>query len=165
MRRTALLLILALATGCRGQAGWAEVFIRKGESYFKKGKYEQSLGEFVKAQHFSPADERIYENMAQVYLKMGNRKAALETLNRIVELNPGCKASVYFLKAELYAEDSIHTLEAIRTGYNPAIERNPDQGLYFYKRGLAYQKLGDTQNADADFESARKLGYTGKPVS
>ena len=40
-----------------------------------------------------------------------------------------------------------------------AIRLDPKYAKSYYSRGLAYEQMGETANADADFAQAKKLGY------
>ena len=160
MRKLVLFLVLAVtASGCRGNQGWSEIFIKKGESYFKKGKYDLALDEFTKAKHFDPSGERIYENMARTYLKMNNQSVAVEAVNKLIQLHPDAGAEIYFLRGEAVAMNPVRRPEAITAGYNHAIEKDPSQGKYYFRRGMTYQKLGRTDMVEKDLAEARRLGY------
>ena len=45
--------------------------------------------------------------------------------------------------------------------YNAAIRLNPASGVAYYNRALAYDALGNVEQAiiDADFSRARELGF------
>jgi hypothetical protein len=45
--------------------------------------------------------------------------------------------------------------------FNKAIKDDPDYAAAYYKRGLAYRKLGNEAQAQADLNKAKQLGYTG----
>jgi Flp pilus assembly protein TadD len=41
------------------------------------------------------------------------------------------------------------------------IRLRPDNGNFYFERGNAYRKLGKEAQAQADFDKAKQLGYTG----
>ena len=45
--------------------------------------------------------------------------------------------------------------------YNKAIELNPNLAVAYYLRGVCYQELGNTTQAQADLTRAKELGYDG----
>ena len=45
--------------------------------------------------------------------------------------------------------------------FNQAVALSPNDNLAYHFRGLAYEKLGDKQRAQADAAKARELGYNG----
>ena len=45
--------------------------------------------------------------------------------------------------------------------YGTAIRMNPEYARAYYNRGLAYRNVGKQSKAQADFDKAKQLGYTG----
>jgi len=45
--------------------------------------------------------------------------------------------------------------------YNSALRLDPNNAAAYYHRGLAYLRLGYHAKAQADFDKAKQLGYTG----
>lgn len=43
--------------------------------------------------------------------------------------------------------------------YDEAIEINPNANASYYYRGWAYRKIGNEEQAQADFAKAKQLGY------
>lgn len=80
---------------------------------------------------------------------------ALEAFNKATDLNPS-DTGLYELKAQVLGDLSRHQ-EAIEA-YSEAIKIDPTTWLY-YGRSISYCQLGDKQKAEADMDSAEKLGY------
>lgn len=159
MKTRLLSVFLALLLlGCRSKADWADVFLRKGEFYFKKGRYEQSIEEYLKAQKLAPSNERIYRDLADVYIAMQRFDAAIEAINSIFTLNPNAGAELYRLRGYAIAQNPKRLEEAIMAGYKPAIEKDSTNASYYQERGLLYQKLNRQTEADQDFAAAKRFG-------
>jgi tetratricopeptide (TPR) repeat protein len=45
--------------------------------------------------------------------------------------------------------------------YNQAIKSQPNFAAAYYNRGITYQQLGKSAKAQADFDKAKQLRYTG----
>jgi tetratricopeptide (TPR) repeat protein len=80
---------------------------------------------------------------------------ALAAFNKATALNPS-DSGLYELKAEVLQKLSRHQ-EAIEA-YSEAIKIDPTAFSY-YGRSVSYCQLGDKQKAEADMNSAEKLGY------
>jgi tetratricopeptide (TPR) repeat protein len=80
---------------------------------------------------------------------------ALAAYNKATALDPS-DSRLYESKGTLLLELSRHQ-EAVEA-FSTAIKINPTTSLYYF-RSVSYCEVGDKQKAEADMESAEKLGY------
>lgn len=93
-----LLCASLLFSGCRDRDGWAEIFVRKGEEYYRQGHYENAVEEFLKAQQLNREDKRVHLALAKAYYKNGQWQPALEFFNMAVYENPGLGPEIYAMR-------------------------------------------------------------------
>jgi tetratricopeptide (TPR) repeat protein len=59
-----------------------------GISYRTSGDVTRAITEYKKALFISPDDEHLYYNLARVFIEMGDKRAAEESINMAIKLNP-----------------------------------------------------------------------------
>jgi type IV pilus biogenesis/stability protein PilW len=91
-----------------------------------------------------PTPEKVYLNLGLLYRTQGREAEALEALRRSVEIDPRYYRAHYELAALL--ERSGRVAEAARE-YEVAEPGHRASGEYWYRRGMAYYRLGDRQKA------------------
>lgn len=82
---------------------------------------------------------------------------AIETSSKAIELDPK-NAEMYLDRASAYLRHRKEYSKAIKD-YNKVIELKPDIAEAYSARGVVYYKLGNYQQAIADFKIAARLGY------
>ena len=107
----------------------------------------------------SPAKDRVWYNSGVYYYGVGDFDLALANFTRATELNPGFADAWYNIGLiNLYGRRFEPFLAA--ANFSRAIALNPADGIAFYERGVAYQMLGETASARADFAMSAELEKT-----
>ena len=118
------------------------------------------LGEVIKQ---NPQEAQWYSTLAQVHSIEGDTEAALADCNRAVEVaptHPGSfegRAAIHILRGDL---------DKALADLTEAIRLAPFNTDYYLARGNVCQRIGKTEEAEADFARARGAGAltTGGPL-
>ncbi len=70
------------------QPDYAEGWNRRAFVYYRMNEIERSLGDMRRALALEPKHFRALENLAGILREAGKKKAALETLRKLVEIHP-----------------------------------------------------------------------------
>lgn len=106
----------------------------RGRSYFEKGNYDLALKDF---------DESVIKNAnlhnyrGLIYTKKQRYEFALQEFNKAIEI--ATKEMPYKLE-QVFSDDFFEEFSK-----------------YYYNRGLIYQKLGENELAEKDFNSSKSL--------
>ncbi len=85
----------------------------------------------------------------------GNEKGAIKYFQKAMELDPA-KSEAYFQTGISHGE--LANFNKAISFLNRAIEKQPDEGLYYYGRGRVYLLKGDKKKGISDFVHAAELG-------
>lgn len=109
----------------------------------------------------SIAENRVtgthHNNLALIYVKMGDTKKAEETLRKAIAMDPLLAAS-YNNLGQLYVENG--KLEAGMDSLRKALQIDPNYAVAHYNLGMALEKKGDTEQARNHYERAVDLSPT-----
>ena len=128
----------------------------RGMAYTNIQNYEQAISDYNRAIEINPNFEKAYNNRGVVYFYLKDYQKAISNYEKAIEINPNF-AFPYNNRGNVYRE--LKNFDAAISNYNKAIEVNPNYMEAYYNRGLVYQILGETEKANADFATAKKLGY------
>jgi type IV pilus biogenesis/stability protein PilW len=117
-----------------------------GSLYTEMGEPAKAETEFRAALSDSayPTPEKVYLNLGLLYVSQGRDEEAIAALRRSVELDPKYNQA-HFELAQLL-ERTGGMVEAARE-YEVAEPAFRNSGDYWYRRGMTYYRLGDTQKA------------------
>ena len=117
-----------------------------GVVYTQKGLYKKAEEEFKKALEdiAYPTKEAVYLNMAKLYLKMGMKEKALSALDQAIVMNKEYSPA-YALKGYIYALEGDY--ERAKELYRAALERDKENGRYWFALAEVLEKLGDKEGA------------------
>ncbi|MEE9162434.1 MAG: tetratricopeptide repeat protein [Candidatus Neomarinimicrobiota bacterium] len=121
------------------------VLLLAGELAWKQNKREEALGLYQQAHEAMPEDINSLQRLTGVYLETGDRKAALETLERTARQAPK-DPDVYYNLGAVYANIG-----------NDALARG--QTLYREAVGMEEVPLEKLTQAEEEFKEAR-LAYS-----
>src|SRR5262245_33135676 len=83
-----LLILLPLIPVHAAAEDEAVIHFNKGVSFYKAGKYDDAVSEFVEARKASPSDPLICNWIGFIYLLQKKYVEAIEPLERAVKLRP-----------------------------------------------------------------------------
>jgi tetratricopeptide (TPR) repeat protein len=137
---------------------YVDAYINRGITYNAIGEYERAIGDFDKAIEIDPSNPEAYLKRAESYRLLGLTEQAIADLRRALELNTSDLAGAYFNLGLAYAAQANNN--AAIDQFTQAIAISPEYADPYYYRGLSYQDIGKTDEANADFARYREL--TGK---
>ena len=165
----------------------AENYHKRGELYdFRLKNIAYALLDYDKALNLNPKLVMTYGRRASIYYNLKNYKLAIADFSRAIDaidkiekselekylgIGIDVENNLYeFTKNQLLYElldcrldaylDSKNYKKAL-DDCNRIINLGKKFGKVFYKRGICYQALGRTAEADIDFAKAKELGYNG----
>jgi len=132
-----------------------------GMAYRQKNDYGQAILNHDKAIALDPRYDYYFErgvtyHQKSVFTKPAEYDKAISDFKLCLELNP--TFSNCLTRLGMVYRDSGDLAQAL-IYHNKAIELSPERADFYWERGITYQKMGDTEKANADFQKARDLGY------
>jgi tetratricopeptide (TPR) repeat protein len=117
-----------------------------GHVYRTRGDTSSSAAAFERARALAPSDEAALVWLGDAYLNQGRLAEAKDVLNNALAGNPRCVAALYRLGRIALAEhDDRRAVDA----FERALAIDPRATILQYPLATAYQRMGDTAQADA----------------
>jgi len=132
----------------------AVIHIKRGNAYYKLGKFSIAIPEYIKATELNPKYAEAYVNIGIAYAKLGRLTKSLPYLNRAIQRNP--KYSMAYTHRG-YVYTSLGQLAKAISDLNRAIQLNPKNATAYTNRGITYSKLKQHRRAISDFTKAIEL--------
>ncbi len=146
---------------------------RTPEAYFDRGTIHQDLEEYRKAINYfeqainlRPHYSGAYFERAICYHKLGDKRTAIEDLNRAIEINSDWQSrslsTAYFERGLVYFSfheqgRNLEYAEAAARDWTETIKLRPSYSVAYYNRALAYQDLDKKQEAIDNFTQAIEI--------
>jgi tetratricopeptide (TPR) repeat protein len=162
------LLLFSLALFFNGFGQSAAVHYRDGRDMLDNKNYTGAIVEFSKAIEIDPEWENIYYFRAEAKASLTDYRGAISDLDMVTEMNPR-RAEAYYRKGE-NTERIQECLECAIRHYSKAIEIDPQNAKYYFRRGNAKLQV-DTRNPAyktsgcLDLSKAGELGFAEAYVS
>jgi len=132
--------------------------------HLDKQTIKQAIRDFDKAIELNPNEASYYYNRGLVYKHSWYDKQAIDDFYKAIELDQSFAANAHKKCGDVHLRQGSEHGTQIRyekaiQEYDKAIKFNPNDDESYYNRGKCYQALGYTEQAQADFEKAKELGY------
>jgi tetratricopeptide (TPR) repeat protein len=114
--------------------------------------YRGAIADYTQVLNLNPKFTNAWANRVRLRVKIGDKQGAINDSNYYVEQFPKAALS-YSYRGEmrfLFLED----IQGAISDYSRAISIDPGEYYFYYRRGVAYAKLGNYQKALADLEKA-----------
>lgn len=135
-------------------------FANRGAIFGRRAKYEEALNDLSTAISLDSTFINAYMNRSIIYSQLNQRVKAKGDLKKCISLEPDNHALWNALAVE---HQHLSEFDLSITVLNQAINLKPDEGVYFFNRGISFRLLRDQASANADFNKARNLGATVDP--
>lgn len=112
--------------------------------YNYTAEYDKSIGVYDKIEEITGINEPLTNQKVQLYDKIGDKEAAVEEYERLIELSPGEPRS-YALLAEYCSRNNMND-KAIEA-YKKIVELNPDDPYVHISLADFYKKNGEIQKS------------------
>jgi len=133
----------------------AEIYSLRGRNYFVKDSFALVMVDYEKAVELNPKYALYQELIGDFYLETKEYDKAIEYYNKAILIDQN-KTTVYEYRA--YAEEMKEDFYAALIDMNEAIKLDPENGLYYLKRGEYKLKINDKKGACADWLIGNKKG-------
>ncbi len=136
-----------------------EVYLQLGDTYLALGKTETALTYYLDAIQKSPQDLEYYRKALWMHIQIfKNLDTALGLAQQMLDKNlRSPEAHAYVAWVALEKDDPTLAKKYIDSGFSLMQE---SAALYYY-RGLYYEKIGKTKNAEVDLKKAMELDIKG----
>ena len=124
-------------------------YVNLGWAYFRAGHFEADHKNFAEAKPFlesaraalqkavdagPPAENFALQNLASVYIDLGDNKLAIETLNRLIQKQPDLDFARYALGVAYFKSNDFPNAEK---WFRAAIDKDPKNVVYYMALGNA----------------------------
>lgn len=131
---------------------WA--YYNRAMLYNNQENYDAALIDFDKAIELKPDFAKAHFYRATIFHRAEKYSEALAGYDKAVEFAPNF-AEAYFQRGMIHFAEKNYNLAIAE--YTKAIEVAPRFRAAYFQRGRSYEKLGDLENANADFEREQQL--------
>lgn len=128
-----------------------------GDLYGSKKDYQTAFKFYAQALDVGPKSAALFLKQGRAASIMRDQKSGYKAGKSALELAPNDAQVLSFLGG---CEQSLGMLQDSLTHLNRAILLSPNDGDSFMIRANTYSKLGDTEKANKDRQTARRLGST-----
>ncbi|MCY7261039.1 tetratricopeptide repeat protein [Pseudomonas protegens] len=138
------------------------VYWLKSDAYASFKRYPEAISAKEKSIELGPKpDARAVLDLSRLYRESGNPQKALQLVQSNLDANLGeaGKGSGFNMPTYYHLGQTLYDLGQYREAaeaYSAGLQKQPDYAWAFYHRGLAYEKLGLTDDARADFTQFAK---------
>ena len=136
----------------------AVAYSYRAAAYVGLKDYNKAIDDANKAIEIKPTYYYAYNNRGLAYFELGNYEQAVNDFSESIKRVGKRKYTIpYYNRAAAYIE--LKDYNKAIDDCNKAIEFQPTCAAAYNNRGLAYEALGETTKAQADFVKAKQLGY------
>lgn len=131
-----------------------EYRVLRGLVLKKNGNFTEALKDFNVAEEQGDREPSLYADRGAVKLSLGDYEGALSDASKAVKGNPSATFAWYVKgTAHLYLKQYSEGVSAL----SKFIEKKPTDASAYKLRAIAYKALGDTNAAEADFATERRI--------
>ena len=132
---------------------YAPAYCNRGNAYQTQGNLSQAIADYKKTIEINPNFAGVYSNRGNAYQTQGNLSQAIADYNKAIdiEINPDI-AKFYSNRGNIYQAQG--NLQQAIADYDKAIEKNPNDNVSLYNRGLAYYSFEQYGKSLTDYTTA-----------
>lgn len=129
----------------------------RARTYLRLQKYGEAIADFDRVLALSPDDATTLVNRGQVQLAQKQYDQASKDLDRALALKPNGEeaALAYLTRGRVHFERK--NFAAAVADFSEAVRRQPGQAPALDHRGAAHHRLGQFEQADADYRESLRL--------
>jgi len=135
---------------------FADCYNGLGMAYREIDDFQQSLPNHDKAIALNPRYDFYFERGVTYHQLRSEYDKAIQDFKTCIEKNASF-CNCYVRLGMAYRDEGNFT--TAMPYHDKAIELCPTRGDFYWERGVTYQRMGNTSQADDDFKKARELGY------
>jgi S1-C subfamily serine protease len=127
----------------------------RGELYARQGKYQQAIADISEAIRIDPTRRAFrFHNRAQAYRGLGDLPRAISDFDEAIRLDPVARSFRFYDRGNAL-RDAGQYVSALADYESVLLE--PTNAWAFVDRGRTYARMGRSQAAKSDFDTALKL--------
>ena len=136
------------------------IYYNIGRSYYSLGDYQNAVPTFTKGLSFSDMKFKNFEYRAYSKFELKDFRGAISDLKNCLQLAQDDieKGEVHYYIGLCYLNLSKYSLAL--DNYSAAIKSNPENGVYYYYRGITYLQSGSTDAGCSDLSKAGNYGFS-----
>ncbi len=138
--------------------GHSDAILLTAQLFDKLQRHDLAIANYKKIAPSDPAYVTAEIGRAEALRRSGRTDAAVEVLEQLAKARPEL-VDVHVALGDTYRQ--IRQFGAAARAYGKAIDlfAKPDKGQWFvyYARGIAHERIGEWENAEADFRKALEL--------
>ena len=152
------------------------IYNNLGINYYKLKNYHQAVEYYTKAIAIYSKVAPTYCNRGSAYVKLGDYDNAIKDFYFALDLLQSAnevayktyekldREKIYAALSDAYINRGIdyankRQYQKAIADFTKAIEFTPNDGLIYNNRGVCYEALGNTRQAQSDYQKADALGY------
>jgi tetratricopeptide (TPR) repeat protein len=135
-------------------ASLPEIYLQRGNVYYRIPDFERAIADYDKAIQLNPADANAFNNRGVVYAARGDYSSAVADLTQAIQLEPDNPVA-YYSRGNVYVLSGGYD-EAI-ADLDKVLQLRPDSPETYFSRGRIYTLKGDLRRAKTDLEAALRL--------
>lgn len=155
MRAFLIVLIWFFFSSVSVLAQTAEEYVEMGFKYAYDGNYTLALKNYDKAINLDPKLAKAYYNRGNVKYDLEDYLGAIADCEKAIALNPNLIDAYFNLAISKY---HLKEYEGAIKYFDQAVRINAQDGESYCWRGMAYYKIGKTNEACKDWALAKSLG-------
>lgn len=130
----------------------------RGTSSWYEGRFVEAIDDFSAYLRENPSSAEALNNRGQVFADLGYATLALQDLSKALTLIKSDRLSAAYAKsARGYAFGVLGQLSHANQDFTESLRVAPKNAWTFFRRGLLYYRLGQTQLARDSFSDALRL--------
>ena len=134
----------------------AKAYHERGVCYGLLEQWDKAAKDLKKAADLNPDNAQTWEKVGIAYHRLAEYKQAIQAFDQAINLDDSQHTNVYQLRGD--SKYKMKDFQGALSDYTAAIEKNPNFGIAYYRRGLVYIVLEQRQSACQDFRRAYGLG-------
>jgi tetratricopeptide (TPR) repeat protein len=147
------------------RAEYDDAYCNRGLSHYRLAKYEEALTDYKKAISINGENARAYFYLGFTHARLGQTAEALDNYGKALLLNNEAPRVFYYRGLAYYNRGRQEAdFENAVNDFTSAIELNPAYRDAYYHRASAHERLGNVQQAVADYEHCVELYPAGSTI-
>ena len=128
----------------------------RGELYARQGKYQQAVADITEAIRRDPTPRAFrFHSRAQAYQSLGDLTRAIADFDEAIRLDPEARSFRFHARANALRDAGQY--DRALADYETALKLAPTNAWVLVDRGRTYARMGRSEAAKNDFDSALTL--------
>jgi len=131
--------------------------VGRGYTFLNLGMLDSSLSDFNAAEELNPADHEIFFYRSRIFYKLGQYDKAQQDIEKYLSIKP--ENAAMWSNLGMVARLNNRLADSLKA-LDRAIQLNPKELSYYYKRSVTYYAMGKREQARNDLNFVKSRGFT-----